>query len=157
MREVAFVGKNLNEMASTLLDVFRSRRIALYDHPALIADLGRLSIEEKSYGHRLSATRTEEGHADLATALAIALPIAVEQSGKVPRINAIFGGSTAGHFGSTQREPGYESVPQSSWQRAMDGLERERRLLIEEHERRTQTPDEWIPLERGSKDDMFTL
>lgn len=78
MKEVPFRGKQLDEMATHLLDVFRSRRIELFEHPALIADLGRLTIEEKSYGHRLSATRTEQGHADLATALAIALPIAVE-------------------------------------------------------------------------------
>jgi hypothetical protein len=46
-----------------------------------VADLGRLTIVEKSYGYRLEAVRDEHGHADLATALAIALPIAVEQSG----------------------------------------------------------------------------
>ena len=84
MREWTFTGANLNLMASTLLDVFRSRRLELYNHPALIADLGRLTIEEKSYGHRLSATHTEAGHADLATALAIALPIAVERTGNPP-------------------------------------------------------------------------
>jgi hypothetical protein len=90
MKEVPFVGKNLTEMATTLLDVFRSRRIALYDHPALITDLGKLQIEEKSYGHRLSATRDESGHADLATALAIALPLATDQMGKQPvRVGAI--------------------------------------------------------------------
>ncbi len=84
MHEMTFVGANLNLMANTLLDVFRSRRIQLYDHPRLIADLNRLQIEEKSYGYRLSATRNEDGHADLATALAIALPLAVEAAGKTP-------------------------------------------------------------------------
>ena len=68
-------------MASTLLDVFRSRRIELFDCPQLIADLRRLTIEEKSYGYRLSATRDDKGHADLATSLAVALPIAVELLG----------------------------------------------------------------------------
>jgi hypothetical protein len=80
MHEMTFSGANLDLMASTMLDVFRSRRLELYNHPALIADLGRLTIEEKSYGHRLSATRTEAGHADLATALAIALPLAVDHA-----------------------------------------------------------------------------
>jgi phage terminase large subunit-like protein len=90
MQEVTFTGNNLNMMASTLLDVFRSRRLTLYDHPQLITDLGRLSIEEKSYGHRLSATRDESGHADLATALAIALPLAIGDMGKHPvRVGAI--------------------------------------------------------------------
>jgi len=86
MHEVAFTGANLNTMASTLLDVFRSRRIELYDCPQLIADLRRLNIEEKSYGFRLAATRDENGHADLATALAIALPLAVDAVGQVPPV-----------------------------------------------------------------------
>ncbi|MDA1050752.1 MAG: hypothetical protein O3C40_09770, partial [Planctomycetota bacterium] len=77
MTEVPFSGKNLTTMASTLLDVFRSRRIDLYDHPRLIADLQRLSIVERSYGYRLDAIRDADGHADLATALAIALPHAL--------------------------------------------------------------------------------
>jgi phage terminase large subunit-like protein len=78
MHEMTFSGANLTKMASTLLEVFRSRRLQLFDHKPLIVDLGRLSIEEKSYGFRLSATRTKDGHADLATALAIALPVAIE-------------------------------------------------------------------------------
>lgn len=79
MREVPFVGANLNLMASTLLDVFRSRRIDLYHDARLLADLSRLTIVERSYGFRLDATRDADGHADVATALAIALPTAVEQ------------------------------------------------------------------------------
>lgn len=82
VQEVPFVGKHLNVMASTLLEVFRSHRLRLYPHPQLISDLGRLSIVEKSYGHRLEATKDQNGHADTATALAIALPIAVELSGQ---------------------------------------------------------------------------
>lgn len=81
MSEVPFSGKNLNQMATTLLDVFRSHRIELYNEPALVSDLERLMIVEKSYGHRLEATRDANGHADLATALAIALPIATEKLG----------------------------------------------------------------------------
>ncbi|HEY4259361.1 MAG TPA: hypothetical protein VGM98_04350 [Schlesneria sp.] len=84
MHEMTFTGANLNLMASTVLDVFRSRRIELYDIPRLIEDLGRLTIEEKSYGYRLSAIRDENGHADLAVALSIALPLAVEEGGQVP-------------------------------------------------------------------------
>ena len=82
MLEMKFQGENLNKMASTLLDVFRSRRIRLYDHKKLISDLGRLTITEKSYGYKLEAVSDTRGHADLAIALAIALPIAVEKSGQ---------------------------------------------------------------------------
>jgi hypothetical protein len=78
MREVTFTGANLNTMASVLLEVFRSRRIDLFPHDRLVADLRRLSIVEKSYGHRLEATRDVDGHADTATAFAIALPAAAD-------------------------------------------------------------------------------
>lgn len=78
MKEMVFQASNLNLMASTLLDCFRSRRIDLYPDSQLLTDLGRLSIVEKSYGCRLASTRDADGHADTATALAIVLPTAVE-------------------------------------------------------------------------------
>jgi len=74
MVEVPFVGKHLNEMASTLLEVFRSHQIRLFDCPRLAEDLQRLMIVEKSFGFKLEAIRDEGGHADTATALALALP-----------------------------------------------------------------------------------
>lgn len=77
MEEVPFVGNNLNLMASTLLQTFRDRTIDLYPDELLLKDLRRLCIEEKSYGFKLTATRDEHGHADRATALAIALPTAM--------------------------------------------------------------------------------
>lgn len=73
MREVTFTGNNLNNMASTLLETFRSRCIDMYDCPRLVADLQRLTIVEKSYGYKLEATRDADGHADTATGLALAL------------------------------------------------------------------------------------
>ena len=86
MSEVVFSGKNLDSMASTLLDVFRSRRIDMYDEPRLVADLQRLTIVEKSYGYKLEAVRDESGHADTATALAIALLMSksAPQNGGLP-------------------------------------------------------------------------
>jgi hypothetical protein len=73
-----FSGANLNLMATTLLEVFRSRRVDLFPQATqLAADLRRLTIEEKQYGHRLSATSDSTGHADTATAFAICLPGAV--------------------------------------------------------------------------------
>ncbi len=73
MVETPFVGRTLNELASTLLEQFRSRNLDLYDDAELIRDLGRLSIIEKSYGHRLESTRNADGHADRATALSLAM------------------------------------------------------------------------------------
>ena len=84
MEPMPFTGQNLTKMASVLLETFRSRRIDLYPDAQLIADLERLSIVERSYGYRLESTRDETGHADRATALAIALPIATEVSAVLP-------------------------------------------------------------------------
>lgn len=80
MEERPFVGKHLNEMASTLLQTFSARRIELYRDEELIRDLLRLTIAEKSYGYKLEAVSDEYGHADRAIALAIALPTAAEIS-----------------------------------------------------------------------------
>jgi phage terminase large subunit-like protein len=74
MVEVPFVGANLNLMASCLVQTFRERGVQLYDDPRLIKDLLRLTIIEKSYGMRLESTRDADGHADRATAFALALP-----------------------------------------------------------------------------------
>ncbi|HQZ65473.1 MAG TPA: hypothetical protein PLY87_10380 [Planctomycetaceae bacterium] len=106
MKEVPFTGKNLDHMANTMLDVFRSRRIELFNCERLIADLRRLQIEEKSYGYRLSATRDEAGHADTATAFAIALPIAVSILGQVPAYVGAFSGepTTDKHLTPFMRE-----------------------------------------------------
>ncbi len=79
MHEVPFVGANLNRMASAMLQVFRERRIDLYDDRELIRDLGRLTIVERSFGYKLEANRDPNGgHADRAFALALALPAAME-------------------------------------------------------------------------------
>lgn len=96
MREMTFTGGNLNRMASVLLETFRSRRITLFDHKPLIEDLSRLSIEEKSYGYRLTAARTKDGHADLATALAIALPVVIDALDNPRKLIAPFDSQDAG-------------------------------------------------------------
>lgn len=69
---VPFTGKNCNDMASAVLQVFRSRMIELYPDRELIRDLGKLTIVERSYGYKLEAPRDKTGHADRATAFAIA-------------------------------------------------------------------------------------
>ena len=80
MEEQPFLGQHLNRMASSILQVFSSRRIELYRDEDLVADLLRLTIVEKSYGYKLEAVSDEFGHADRAIALAIALPTAAEIS-----------------------------------------------------------------------------
>ncbi len=77
MREFQFVGRNLNTMASKLIETFRAREINLYPDERLIGDLTRLTIVERQFGFKLEAAYdAEHGHADTAFALAIALPAA---------------------------------------------------------------------------------
>jgi hypothetical protein len=73
MKEISFQGANLNDMASTVLEEFKARNVDLYDDPALVADLGKLRIVERSFGYKLEAARDQSGHADRATALTLAL------------------------------------------------------------------------------------
>jgi len=69
-----FTAANLQEMAVSVLDAFREKRLELFPHEQLISDLKKLRIVEKSYGYRLVSPRTSfEGHGDVATSLAIAL------------------------------------------------------------------------------------
>jgi len=73
MEEIPFTGGNLNEMAASLLENFRTRCVDLYADAELLAELKRIRIEEKSYGYRLQANRTVDGHADRATAMVLAM------------------------------------------------------------------------------------
>ncbi len=77
MVEWIFNSRNLSTMATNLLDVFKNRTIELYPHEGLIHDLMRLSIVERPQGFKIEAVSDEKGHADRATALAIALPLAI--------------------------------------------------------------------------------
>jgi hypothetical protein len=79
MREYQFVGRNLNTMASKLIETFRAREIDLYRDEKLIGDLMRLTIVERQFGYKLEAAHDAlAGHADTAFALAIALPAALQ-------------------------------------------------------------------------------
>ena len=80
MREFTFASnKNLTQMASTLLQVLNSGTLEAYDdmEGRLRRDFGKFNIVEKPYGYKLEAVSDEFGHADVGTALAIALPQAV--------------------------------------------------------------------------------
>lgn len=124
--EMVFSGTNLNLMASTLLEIFRGRRIRLFPHDQLVRDLGRLTLEEKSYGWRLSATRDIDGHADVATALAIALPVAIDIAGSPP--------ARAGML----TDPG-----ETPMERALGRLQREHEFDMYIGSRRDDGNDEW--------------
>lgn len=88
-REVPFVPKNLVHMAAKLVEVFQERQIDLFNDQPLLRDLRRLMIVERSYGLRLEASRDSTGHADRATAFAIALPFVTDS---LMVANPFFGG-----------------------------------------------------------------
>lgn len=73
MNTIQFTPKNCDKMATTLLDAFSNQKIDMYRDPALIRDLGKLSIVERRQGFKLEATRDEHGHCDRATAMVLAL------------------------------------------------------------------------------------
>lgn len=81
MKELTFSSAtNLNQMAATFLQILNSRQLECYDDEdmTLRGDFGKFNIVEKKYGHRLEAVSDETGHADVGTALLIALPAAAE-------------------------------------------------------------------------------
>jgi phage terminase large subunit-like protein len=73
MESVAFSGKGAQEMAAATVEAFSERRIQLFPADGLIADLRSLSIVSSPAGWRLSAPRTQAGHADRAVALSMAI------------------------------------------------------------------------------------
>lgn len=69
--------KNGHEMAKEVLHSFRVRDVELYPEPTLLKDLQRIQIVERSLGYKLTGPEDEEdGHCDMATALALVLPFA---------------------------------------------------------------------------------
>jgi len=76
MRPMQFTPKNLSLMAESLIQVVESRRLLAYDDQdgTLRRDFGKFDIVEKPYGYKLEAVSDEFGHADVGTALVIALP-----------------------------------------------------------------------------------
>jgi hypothetical protein len=73
MAEIHFSGVDSMAMASELVEVFKSRRIGLFNHQDLVSDLRRLWLESRPEGYRLVAQRTGNSHCDLAIALALAV------------------------------------------------------------------------------------
>ncbi len=71
---------NLNAMAEALVKVVEAGKLECYEDEEgrLRRDFGKFNIVEKSYGYKLEAVSDEHGHADVGTALVIALPQAVK-------------------------------------------------------------------------------
>jgi phage terminase large subunit-like protein len=74
---ISFTPTNLQSMAAATLEAFRERRIALFDHPELLADMRSMRVVEKSHGgYRLEWPRGVDGathHGDAGQALALAI------------------------------------------------------------------------------------
>lgn len=82
MAEVTSTPKNLQAIATTLIESFNDRRLELFDEPDLRRDLSRLRVEERQYGFRLTAPRDAEGHGDVGTAFSLAMLAASELANK---------------------------------------------------------------------------
>lgn len=80
MRKMVFTPGNLSSMAESLIQVMSSGKLSCYDdfEGTLRRDFGKFNIVEKPYGYRLEAVSDEFGHADVGTALVIALPAAIQ-------------------------------------------------------------------------------
>lgn len=72
-------GKNLTAMASGLMTIVETGKLAAYhdEDQRLHRDLLKMNIIEKEYGYKLAALRDEFGHADVGTALVVTLPHAI--------------------------------------------------------------------------------
>lgn len=85
MREMSFsVPSNLTAMATSFVQVVEDGMLWCYDDEdqSVSHDFGKLSIVEKlPQGYRLIAISDETGHADVATAIIITLPAAVDMLG----------------------------------------------------------------------------
>ena len=78
MVEIAPTGKNLQAMATSVIESFNDRRLELYADIDLRRDIVRMRVEERQYGFRLTSPRDELGHGDLGTAFSLAMLAAVE-------------------------------------------------------------------------------
>jgi hypothetical protein len=94
LREIPPTGNNLREQATLVIETFKDRRIALSECEPLKRDLLKLRCEEKSYGVRLVSPRDGDGHGDSFSALALALLVANEVSGRKPVRAGPFGQAT---------------------------------------------------------------
>jgi hypothetical protein len=70
---ISFVGRNLNEMASNLIEVFTDHAIDLFNHPQLLDDLYRVQLADTPAGFKLVPARTRAGHGDRGVCLALAI------------------------------------------------------------------------------------
>lgn len=76
--EKKFTVSSLAEMATATVAAFKERRIDLYRDEALLSDLAKLNIQDRSFGLKLTAQADETGHADRAIALSMLLPGALK-------------------------------------------------------------------------------
>lgn len=78
--KMPFTGNRIAEMATAMIDAARQGLLKSYEDKdgRLRRDLGKFNIVEKAYGYKLEAVSDETGHADVGTALAIALPLAIK-------------------------------------------------------------------------------
>lgn len=108
--EMTFSAANLSLMATTIMQAFRQKQIELYNDPQLLADVAKLSIEERGFSHckLVAPSDRETGHADTAMALAIALPAAIAAASREPTdymIDSLIMGGVQSRGWAISRDP----------------------------------------------------
>jgi hypothetical protein len=84
MEEMTFSKpQNLHKMASAFMQALDSECLQVYDDASgrLRRDFGKFMLVERPFGYKLEAVSDEYGHADVGTALVIALPFALDAVG----------------------------------------------------------------------------
>jgi hypothetical protein len=128
--EVSPSGKNLQAVATAVIEAFNDRRVELYPEPDLHRDLTRFRVEERSYGFRLTSPHDEHGHGDLGTAFSLAMLAASELAGKRVVVAGALSDVPLG-------------VAATPMQRAMAQFEAEQRRYAAEQERMARNdPDD---------------
>jgi hypothetical protein len=82
MIEVPPTGKNLQALATAVIEAFNSRLLELYQDVDLRRDVSRFRVEERPYGFRLTSPHDELGHGDMGSAFALAVLAASELAAK---------------------------------------------------------------------------
>lgn len=152
----SFTPKNLNLMAVGLIQAVESRLLEMYDDQegSLRRDFGKFDIVEKNYGYRLEAVSDEFGHADVGTALVIALVAAIEM---LENPSALFEDDEIANIDSSRlTEKEVQELPDSLRELYMgDGVDFSDFAGMPDSEEEPLNPDEYLREEEIELDDYF--
>ena len=136
MVEITPSGKNLQAIASAVIETFNDRRISMFEDADLHRDLHHFRLEERSYGFRLVSPKDQLGHGDMGTAFGLSLLAATQFAAKpIIKVGVVNDDGSVG--GDNQTTP---------YQRALNRFEHNVKVYAEEQEMFSQpeVDDGWI-------------